>query len=469
MKSLFNAIPRSRQAFSVKVQGLRGSSAAKGVFWVLLGSGGGQIIRLLSNLVLTRLLYPEIFGLMALVTAVMVFLNQVSDVGLREGVVNSPRIGEPIFMRTAWTLQILRTAAICIFACAVAVPFANFYKEEVLAPVLVMISVATFITGFKSIALIEYDKRIDLKKQIISDTGVQIAGIIVVIVWSYFWPSIWALVAGQLFSSVLEVIVSYSLFKGHNSKFAWDKKAVSTLFGYGKWIFVSSTISFITVQGDRLIMGGFISMADLGKYGLAATWASIVMLLSVNISTRVLHPYFRMAIEGTVEFSRIHTVRNLLNTAYMFVCVFLAIGGDWLVVFLYDDRYVEAGWMLQILALGQVAKSFTYTLMPYILANGDSFSQMKFSTASAFILIALITMGGNLGGAEGVIVTYSLANIVAHPLMIYFARRHGYKCFFEDLGLIAASIVLTVLGWWLFDASILDVFQHLAETIQARL
>lgn len=465
MKSVLNAIPRSREQLTAKVQSLKADKAAQGAFWVVLGSGGGQIVRIASNLILTRLLFPEIFGLMALVTAVMVFLGQVSDVGLREGVVNSDRIKDPVFMRTAWTLQILRTGAICLFACIIAWPFASFYGEPVLAPVLIMISTATFLTGFKSIALLEYDKRLDLKKQIISDIGVQIAGIVVVIVWCLISPSIWALVAGQLFSSALEVLLSYKMFTGHNSKFGWDKAAVSKLFGYGKWIFVSSTISFITVQGDRLIMGKFISMGELGKYTLAANWAAIVTILSVSLSTRVLHPYFRMAIEGSVAFSRIHTVRNLLNSAYTLVCVGLAIMGDWLIIFLYDDRYKDAGWMLQVLAIGQLAKSFTGTLMPFILANGDSFSQMKFSTYSAFILAALMFLGGHYGGAEGIIITYALTGIVAHPIMIYFARRHGYKCFFEDLGLMVLAIILAGTGWWLVDASILHVLEGLIQKL----
>lgn len=457
MMSLFNAIPRSRAELIARARSLQSSAAAASAFWVLMASGGNQIIRLAGNLILTRLLYPEIFGIMAIVTAVMVGLGQISDVGLREGVVNSDRINDPNFMRTAWTLQILRTGLIALLACFVAWPLAIMYDEPVLAPVLIMISCATFLTGFKSIALLAYDKRLDIKVQMGVDLCVQLSGLVVVLIWSWLWPSVWALVAGQLFSSILEVILSYVLFKGHHSKFGWDKLAVKQLFGYGKWIFLSSTISYITVQGDRLIMGGFLSMAELGKYSVAATWASIVTLLSVNFSTRVLHPYFRMAIEHHADFSKIQTVRNLLNTAYMCVCVGLALIGDWLILFMYDDRYAAAGWMLQILALGQLAKSFTGTLMPFMLANGDSFSQMKFSAASAVILIGFILLGGYLAGPPGVIIAYSLSGIVAHPVMIAYAKKHGFICFWQDFALLLIALVICGIGWWLTDASVITV------------
>ena len=234
----------------------------------------------------------------------------------------------------------------------------------------------------------------NFKTQIISDMGAQISGLGVVLLWAWFSPTVWALVAGQVFSSFLEVILSYVLFKGHHSKFAWDKQAVRDLFHFGKWIFVSSTISYITVQGDRLIMGGFLTMAELGKYSVASTWAAIVSLLSVNFSTRVLHPYFKTALDTHADHRRIHHVRNLLNTGYTLICVGLALFGEHLINFLYDERYHDAGWMLEVLALGQVGRSLTGTLMPFMLASGDSYRQMQFSASSAFILVVFIFVGG---------------------------------------------------------------------------
>ncbi len=461
MKSLLNALPRSRTEAAVRVRGLLSSSAVQSAFWVILGSGGTQLIRLLGNLLLTRLLFPEIFGIMAIVYAIMIGLGQLSDVGLREGVVNSDRIDDPAFMRTAWTLQILRTGVIALLAAIVALPAAHMYDEPVLAPVLIMISLATFITGFKSIALLAYDKRLDIKKQMLVDLGLQVSGLVVVITWALLWPSVWAMVAGQIFASSLEVILSYVLFKGHFSRFAWDKSSVTQLFGFGKWIFLSSTISYITNQGDRLIMGVFLTMGELGKYSVASTWSAIVALLSVNFSTRVLHPYFRRAIDNHADFSKIHKVRTLLNAAYMAVCITLAIIGDWLIIFLYDERYAEAGWMLQVLALGQVARAFTGTLMPFMLAQGDSFSQMKFSAASAGILVSFILLGGFIAGAPGVIIAYSLSGIFAHPVMIRFAEKHDYHCMLADLGMMLFAIGFCLAAWWMIDAPILPVLGKL--------
>lgn len=444
------------QAKWQKVKNFRQSKAFDAMFWVLVGTGGYQIIRLASNLILTRLLFPEAFGIMAIVTAVFVALGQISDIGLREGVVNSSRVNEPEFMRTAWTLQVIRSAVIALFTLALAAPIAAFYDEPLLFPVMAVTAITMLTQGFKSIALLAYDKRMDLKTQITSDLLTQVFGLVIIIVWAWISPTIWALVAGHLISSLLELVLSYRLFKGHFSKFAWDKETVSNLFHFGKWILLSSTISIITTQGDKFVMGTFLSMGDLGKYSIAATWASMVTLISYDLSRRVLHPYFRQAIDQEMGFSRIRNMRFLLNGSYIVICLGLALYGDLLIIFLYDDQYIEAGWMLQILALGQIGRAMSGTLMPFLLAKGDSFSQMTVSSINAVLLIGLMTAGGKLYGGVGVILGYSLSGVLSHPVMVLQALRHGYNCILEDIGLMALGVGLVVFVWVATGSDLID-------------
>ncbi len=436
------------------------SKAVVGAFWVIAGTGGNQMLRLVSNLLLTRLLFPEVFGIMAIVHAVIILLGQLSDLGLREGVVNSKRIEDPAFMGTAWTMQILRTAIIAGITVGAAFPVARFYDEPILAPILMMTGFAVFITGFKSITLLAYDKRIDLKTQTLVELLVLVAGLVVTLVWAWISPSVWAMVAGHIVSSVLEVTFSYLLFSGHHSKIRIEKRAFTELFTFGKWIVISSTISYITVQGDRLIMGKWLSLTELGFYSIASTWAAIVAMLSFNLATRVLHPFFRQSLDNG-DFSKITVTRFRLNLAYAGICVFLALIGAWLIRFVYDDRYLEAGWMLQILALGQVARVFTGTLRPFLIACSDSFSQMVVSSASAVILIGFFALGHWLGGPHGMIVGYAFSSFLMHPIMVFFARKHGYHCMISDMGLAFVTCAIIYLGWWLTDAPVLTVLHNM--------
>lgn len=463
MKDLIAQIPRSKSDVTALVVRVRSSPAIMSAFWVIFAAVGSQGIRLISNLIMTRLLVPEIFGIMALVHAVNTGLGQLSDVGLREGVVNSDRINDPKFMNTAWTLQIIRTALIALGAIAIAYPLANMYDEEILAPVLIMTGFATFITGFKSIGLLAYDKRLDLKHQMLVDMVVAISGISFALIWAYFSPTVWALVGGHILASTLDVVLSYTVFKGHFSKLAWEKKATRDLFKFGKWIFLSSTISFIAVQADKLVMGAWMTMDQLGQYSIASTWSMLVMTLSFNLSTRVLHPFFKQSLDKHQDFSQIHRTRLQLNLIYTVVCLSLALLGTHLVELLYDERYQEAGWMLQILAIGQIGRALTGTLRPFLLASGDSFSQMAIAGISAVILVVMMMLGAYFAGVPGIIIAFSLSGVVAHPVMVVYAHRHGYHCMRSDVSILLAAMLAAVLGWWFSDAVFIDILMGIGR------
>src|SRR5262245_37530197 len=87
--------------------------------WSLTRHGISLVIRFGSNLVMTRLLVPEMFGVMAIATIVMVGLAMFSDLGLRQSIVQSPRGSDPAFLNTAWILQIARGFLLWIIALTI--------------------------------------------------------------------------------------------------------------------------------------------------------------------------------------------------------------------------------------------------------------------------------------------------------------------------------------------------------------
>ncbi|MDY7023361.1 MAG: oligosaccharide flippase family protein, partial [Cyanobacteriota bacterium] len=80
------------------------NQAVKSTIWTVVGYGGSQVLRLGSNLILTRLLIPELFGLMALVHTFIIGVALFSDIGIRPSIIRSNRWNDPLFLNTAWTL-----------------------------------------------------------------------------------------------------------------------------------------------------------------------------------------------------------------------------------------------------------------------------------------------------------------------------------------------------------------------------
>src|SRR5436309_13696410 len=150
--------------------------------WSLAGYALSFVVRLGSNLFMTRQLLPEMFGVMAMATTVLVGLVMLSDVGLKPSVVQSKRGNESIFLNTAWVTQVVRGFVLWGFAVGVSllIPFAGHlglipgegvYENPILPYVIVALSFTTIISGFESTKVLQANRDLLLAKV----TGIEIA------------------------------------------------------------------------------------------------------------------------------------------------------------------------------------------------------------------------------------------------------------------------------------------------------
>ena len=122
--------------------------ATRSSAWTIFGHGTAQVIRLATNLILTRLLFPEAFGLMALVTVILIGLWLFSDAGVGPAIMQNRRGDEPNFLDTAWTIQTVRGGGLWLLTCALAQPAAAFYDAPMLKGLLPVAGLSLLIGGF---------------------------------------------------------------------------------------------------------------------------------------------------------------------------------------------------------------------------------------------------------------------------------------------------------------------------------
>jgi O-antigen/teichoic acid export membrane protein len=116
--------------------------------WTLGSYGGRQLIRLGSNVILAKLLFPEAFGLMMLVSVFMQGIGMFSDIGTGTSIIQNKRGGEPNFLNTAWSLQVIRGTVIWLIACAISPFYANIFNEPMLTQLIPVAGFAAVISGF---------------------------------------------------------------------------------------------------------------------------------------------------------------------------------------------------------------------------------------------------------------------------------------------------------------------------------
>lgn len=429
--------------------------ALKGSAWTVLGYGGSQAMRFGTNIILARLLFPEAFGLMALVAVLQQGLAMFSDVGLAQGIIQTKHGSNPVYLNTAWTLQAIRGVVIWLIICVIAKPFAGFYNDPVLSTILPIVGFSALISGFNSIKLITNNRDLLLHKIISIEVISQFLSAVTMVIWCLIAPSIWALVAGGLLFSVVRMVAGHLWLPGHNASLAWDKTSAKELFSFGRWITFSSALSFIASMGDRLIFGKLFPIAFLGVYVIAANLKRVPEDLIMNLGTRVIFPALSHVNRENPAALRLSVKKiRLILGLFGAVCAgaIAALSGT-IVDFLYDDRYSEAGWMLQLLCIQLGLACIAMPASNVILALGDTRRLFFLSIYRVVWLVVIVIPTAYLLGAKQAIIAILLSGIGSVIILNFFLWKK--KLYMPQIEFAVTMVAIVV--YLLFRLALISI------------
>lgn len=422
------------------------SLAAGGIY-----TGGSQLIRLVGNLALTRLLFPEAFGLMALVNVFIIGLEMFSDLGVGLLLVQRSERPELTFIQTAWTVQAIRGVILWLIASAVAWPLALFYSEPALAALLPVAAFSLVLTGFKSpaahLCARDFHHGAITRQDLLS----AVVGLLVSIGLAVWYRSVWALVAGGLMTSVLSFFLSWRLPGQVPVAFRFHRENGREIVKFGRWIYVSTVFAFLAANGDRLLLGKFLSLAELGVYTVAFFFAQSVTGFVSGLASRALLPIFSRLESGD---PLVHRYRRFLMSSTLLPLGIFLIGGPLLIQWLYDPRYAPAGAMLQVLALGAAAAVLRVMAEPVLLACGDTFSRMILGICEAVLVMTCVTIGGLVSGLSGLIVGFVVGQFFTLIPTFWLLSRHDAWAMRDDFLFLATALLLAIAGWTLHPPSL---------------
>jgi O-antigen/teichoic acid export membrane protein len=424
------------------------STAIRATFWTVMEYGFSMALRVVNSLVLTRLLMPESFGLMALVMTLIVGISMMSDIGLGPSVIRSQRGDDPVLLNTVWTLQVLRGLGIFLIILILTWPMARLYHEPRLLALLPALGLNVVISSFYSTNLLSMSRHMHVRRLFLVDITAQILGLLITIGCAWLYPSVWALVIGATLGTICRLALGFyrRLVPGIRNSFCWDRESVHGLVHFGKWILLSTAFFFFASQADRLILGRLISFTLLGVYSIAYTVSDIPRQVINAFAQKVGYPFIaKMAHLPPAEFRRIflsYRFRVLLVGAGM-LCLMVYLGG-FLVTKMYDPRYHAAAWMVPILALGLWHTLLYATTIPALLTLGKSQYQ---AIGNGFYCIGVLTaipMAFHFYGMFGAVVAVAAGDFPFYLVLVAGASRAGVSTWRQDLQ--ATGIFLGFLG-----------------------
>ena len=326
---------------------------ARATFWTLGGEAASHTVRVLSSLILTRLLFPDDFGLMALVQGFLLGLKMFSDLGIWSIIIRHERGDEPRFLNTVWTVSVLRGALLGLAACAIAWPVAAFYDLPKLAYILPAAGLTLLLDGFLSTKFFLYDRRLSKARPMLINLASSISALVFMVAWAWMFRSVWALVWGGVVGTLVRVLLSHLALPGPGNRFQWDGAAWREVAQFGKWVFFNSAVTFLALQLDRFLFAKLIPLWMLGVYSIALNILQLPTTAVGAVATGVALPAFSRSQNHPSELSAMFDRMRLLILLGGGACIsFLIFNGPWLMALLYDPRYEDAGWILQVAALG---------------------------------------------------------------------------------------------------------------------
>ena len=436
--------------------------------WTLLSYGATQVLRLASNLVLARWLAPEMFGVMAVANLAIIALVMLSDVGLGAGAIRSPRGDDPTFLNVTWVVQIVRGVVIALATLAIAaglslaghagwLPAHSVYADPMVPKVIAMLSVLGLVMGLESTKVWSQRRGLALAQLTKIELGCQVATTLFILTWAAIAPSVWALAGGWIFGATLKTVMTHLALPGAPNRLQWDRPAFNEIMAFGKWTLVSSPLTFLLNNGDRLLLASFLDARAMGFYSIAfmlvnALHAAVGRLVS-DAALPALSEVFRDRPDELK--SALYRIRRPLDIACFMAAGALAMLGQPVVDLLYDHRYASAGWMLSVLALTLLATP-SGLFDQCLIAMGLPSKQSLLNAVRLVALYALVPLGFMLAGIEGAVAAVAVCALVnlatnlglQHQMGLLDARRELRGLPLFAAGLLAGGALRLALGGW---------------------
>ena len=405
-----------------------------GSAWTMASFGLGQLLRFASNIVLARLLSPEIFGLMALVNLFLRGTQMLSDVGIGPSVTQSARGESRDFLATAWTLQLVRGAVLALLCLALARPMGWFYDQPTLAPLIAVSALTVLLPSLNSTSLYVLGRRMEMRALSVLEIGSQIAAIVLMIGWARISPTAWSLVAGAIVGGLVKLIASHLLLRGGYDRLRWDPACARELIGYGKWIFVSTMLTFFAAELDRLVFGKMIPIGELGVYSIATMIAGMPVQAILAVGSSIAFPaYSRIHREGRDVGRAFDRLRRPLVVVGGVLLSGLVACGDQLIAVLYDARYAGAGWILRVLAISGWFLVLECTNGALLLARGAPNLVALGNAGKIAGLAGLMPAGFRWFGFAGAIAGVVQAEAIKYIVSAWSLARHHVAAWRRDL------------------------------------
>ena len=429
------------------------SKTIQGLSWSFVELAGMQVVQFVTGIILARLLFPEQFGLIGMITVFIAVAKTFLDSGFGDALIQK-RDATITDTCSIFYFNIAVGLVAAGLVCLIAPWISAFYNQPVLIPLTRVLSLIIVIESLGLIQTTVLIKRIDFKTQMkIGLTAIVLSGIIGIVLAAVGF-GVWSLVAQQVSRSLIRTGCLW-IFNSWRPTLIFSFNALRRMFGYGSRLLLSSLLNRVFDNLYYLIIGKLFSARDLGLYTRGKTMQDLPSVTFSEMVTRVTFPILasiqddKARIKKSLE--KVSANMALVNFPMM---IGLALISRPLVLVLLTEKWAGAIPYMELLCVASLLTPFLWINMNIMLSMGRSGLYLKIGVINKILVVVSIAITWRYGIIAmiigGIVVTfithfiytYYIRLLLAYPIWKQYKNISPYLIMAVLMGVIVYSVGL---------------------------
>lgn len=382
---------------------------AKGAAWVVALRMAVRLLGVFSVVILARLLQPADYGLIALATVLVSAVTLLGALNFEVWLIRHPAPDREHY-NTVWTLSIVRGLVTAALLLLLAAPVSAFFDEPRLQVVLVVLAVSTAVGSLKNVGVIDFQKHMKFDRDFQLLAGAKLGAFVVTVALAFALRNYWALVAGVVATSLLNLMLSYLL---HPYRPGISLRHWHEAFHFSKWLLAGNLFSFVYTRADTFILGKLVGNQMLGLYTVAHEISNLASTeLAMPIRRVMLPGYSKMLHDPPALKKSFLLGFSLILLIGMPVAAGVGVTADPLVRVMLGEKWLDAIPLVQILTLYGIATIGMANQMPLLLALGHTRLTSGLTAAAALLLLPAFYWGSSNYGVAGGALAAGIVNLL---------------------------------------------------------
>lgn len=357
--------------------------------WSLVIQVTNQITQFVVSIILARLLFPEDFGLIGMITVFISIGKIIMDGGLGQSLIRTKDLSDSDYS-TVFIFSVLVALFLYLTLYVSSPLIASFFDEPILISVIRVYSLSIFIGSLSTIQSIKLNKSLQFKVQFKLLIPSILISSLVSIYMAYAGFGVWALVAKELVFSFIATVQLW-FYSDWRPKLLFDKEKFKKHFGFSSNILMTELLSILFSNSLNVIIGKLFSSNQLGLYTRSKSFSVLPGGFIFNALNRVLYPLLS---KNNSDDTYLKGVYRKVNSLFSFIIVpvniFILLFSRQIILLLLSEKWIDATPYLQLLMVIALLDPFQKLLYNIFKVKGASKLIFKVSLIEYSLIIVAI-------------------------------------------------------------------------------